>query len=85
MARKQMTIEDLALIVQKGFAETATKTGLHDLRKDLSDRMDLIEGDLRDLKITMGPLVRIVAAQENNLRSLNLRVNRLERKAGFTK
>ena len=85
MARKQITIEDLALMVQKGFAQTVTKAELQDLRKDMLEHFSLLEDDIRDLKTVAGPLVRIVAALENDVRSLNIRMNRLERKVGLAK
>lgn len=85
MAKKQMTIEDLAIMVQKGFAQTVTKAELQDLRKDMLEHFNLLEDDIRDLKNVAGPLVRIVAALESDMRSLNIRVNRIERKVGLAK
>ena len=81
-------------MVQKGFAQTATKAELRelatkaelqDLRKDMLEHFRLLEDDIRDIKTVIGPLVRIVAALENDVRSLNIRMNRLERKVGLTK
>ena len=72
-------------MVQKGFAQTATKAELQDLRKDMLEHFRLLEDDIRDIKTVIGPLVRIVAALENDVRSLNIRMNRLERKVGLTK
>lgn len=40
-----MTIEDLALMVKRGFDQTATKDDL----KDLTTKVELIEDDLKDL------------------------------------
>ena len=85
MSKKTITIEDLALMVQKGFAQTATKAELQDLRKDMLEHFRLLEDDIRDIKTVIGPLVRIVAALEHDVRSLNMRMNRLERKVGLTK
>ena len=94
MVKKQITIADLALMVQKGFAQTATKADLkelatkaelQDLRKDMLEHFSLLEDDIRDLKTLAGPLVRIVAALKNDVRSLNIRMNRLERKVGLVK
>lgn len=94
MAKKEITIEDLALMVQKGFAQTATKAELRelatkaelqDLRKDMLEHFGLLEDDIRDLKTVAGPLVRIVAALEYDMRNLNIRVNRIERKVGLAK
>lgn len=89
-----MTIEDLAILVKRGFDQTATKQELkematkqdiHELRKDVTERLDAIEDDIRDLKIAVGPLVRIVAALETDVRSLHLRLGRVERKIGLAK
>lgn len=89
-----MTIEDLAILVKKGFDQTATKqdlvglatkSELHELRKDITERLDAIEDDIRDLKIAVGPLVKIVAALETDVRNLHVRLGRVERKMGFAK
>ena len=66
---KKITIEKLAEMVHKGFLETARKDELTSLRKDtnegfrlVAEASDLIRADVRDIKITLGPLVRTVAA-----------------------
>ncbi len=43
MSKKNMTIEDLARMVQKDFNETATKMQLENVEKRLEQRIDNIE------------------------------------------
>lgn len=89
MAKRKMTIEDLAVLIKRGFDQTATKQELkewlYELRKDITERLDAIEDDIRDLKIAVGPLVRIVAALETDVRNLHVRLGRVERKIGLAK
>ena len=96
MAKKQMTIEDLAVMVQKGFQEVTSKMAtkqelnefrkeFHDFQKDSMEEFDRITADIRDIKITLGPLVRTVAAMESQIQNLNTRVSRVERKTGLTR
>ena len=71
-----MTIEDLAVMVKRGFDQTASKDdlahGLGELRKEFweanklfNDRLGVVEDDVHDIKVALGPLVRVVAALEN--------------------
>lgn len=89
MVKQKMTIEDLALMVKRGFDDTtsrmATKQDLAELRKEFHERMSIMEDDIHDIKIALGPLVRVVAALESDVQHLNMRVNRLERKMGLAK
>jgi len=43
MKKKEITIEDLAMIVQRGFNETAKKVDLDNLSKPVDKRFDKIE------------------------------------------
>ena len=43
MAKKNTTIDDLAVMVQKGFSETATKSELKSLKFEMNQRFDKIE------------------------------------------
>lgn len=43
MAKKNITIDDLAVMVQKGFAETATKVELKSLENKIDERFDKME------------------------------------------
>ena len=83
MAKKQMKIEDLAVMIKKGFDSTATKAELQELRKETLEGFRIMGDDIRDIKITLGPLVRMVAALDSEVVSLKNRVARLERKAGI--
>jgi len=90
MKKKQVTLENLAEMVQLGFSQTATKQELNDFRKDMHDfrkdtleRFELIEADLRDVKNALGPLVRIVGNLKHEVRVLHSRLNRVERKVGI--
>lgn len=105
MAKKNLKIDDLAVMINRGFSDvhkrldhTATKQELQDmrkematqqelqeLRKDMTEALRIIADDVHDLKVAMGPLVRVVAALETDVRNLNMRVNRLERRSGLAK
>jgi len=43
MKKKEITIEDLAMMVQRGFNETASKADLNNLSKSIDKRFDRIE------------------------------------------
>lgn len=92
MSKKGTTIEGLAVMVKKGFDamdkrmdQMATKTELQELRKEVFDQFELIHADIRDIKIAIGPLVRVISALESEVRSLRMRIDRLEKKAGFSR
>lgn len=81
-------------MVKRGFDRTATKQDLerlaskqdlNELRKEVNDRFNTMEDDIRDIKIALGPLVRVVAALESDVRTLYSRIGRLERKVGLTR
>ena len=88
-AKNKMTLETLARITAKGFENTATKDGLASLAtkqevngikqemqggfKIVTDTLDLIRSDIRDLKISV----------EIDLKDLKHRVERLEKKVGL--
>lgn len=44
-----MTIENLAVLVKRGFDQTATKDELHEFRKEVNDRFRVIENDIKDI------------------------------------
>ena len=87
-----MTIEQVARMTQKGFAEVTNQ--FHDaankmdsfreevnLRFDGVDRrLDSVESEVKDIKTILGPLVRTVASMEFDIRELQTRVNKLEKK-----
>ncbi len=84
-------------MVKRGFDRTATKDDIrnmatkddiHDVKDDirlLHDRINTLEDDVHDIKVAMGPVVRVVAALDSDVKGLNLRVLRLERKVGLTR
>lgn len=94
MAKRKTTIEDLAGMMKRGFDQVASTDELATIRKEMATKQDAsvlrdeiirVGDDVRDIKLTLGPLVRTVAALENDMRTLHMRVNRLEKKSGFTK
>ena len=111
MAKKKMTIEGLATLMQREFRgigkdmatkeelqnatkglatkdelrNLATKGELLDFRKDMTESLRILHEDVKDIKGSLGPLVRVVAAQESEMKNLHIRVYRLERKAGLAK
>ena len=89
MPKQKMTIEDLAVMVKRGFDDVtgrmATKQDVADLRKEFHERISNVEDDVHDIKIALGPLVHVVATLDTEVKNLNMRVNRLERKAGLAK
>ena len=84
MLKQKMTIEHLAVMVKRGFDDVtsrmATKQDLAELRKEFHERMSNIEDDVHDIRGALGPSVHMVAAMDTDIRNLNMRVNRLERK-----
>jgi hypothetical protein len=100
--KKEMTIEDLAKIMQQGFSDADVKTDkkieklavmvqngflemdskFSKLFNVLADSQELMKGDIRDIKTTLGPLVMISGMQDREVSDLKTRVARLERKAG---
>lgn len=77
------TIENLALATKKGFDEIR-KTSDERFRLH-SDEFDRVRSDIRDIKSTLGPLVRISAQQDNDISDLRIRLNTVERKVGIEK
>ena len=84
-AKKQVTIDDLAVMVQNGFQEIRRTMATKDMLSIVVDSMDLIREDVRDIKISLGPLVRMVATMDTDIDHLNIRVTRLENKRGLIK
>ena len=56
---------------------------VHDMDKVFVDEFDRIRSDIRDIKTTLGPLVRLVAQQEREMSDITIRLNRVERKVGI--
>ena len=85
MKKKQVKIEDLAVMIKNGFDQTATKQELQELRKDTAGMFDLMMREMRDVKITLGPLARTLAAHDVDIINLHRRVERLEKRVGSLK
>ena len=75
----EQLIEELAQAVNRGFSETATKAQL----QLVADNLDLARADIHDIKITLGPLVRHVAAMEEKVLELEKRLERVEHHVGL--
>ena len=92
MTKKNLKLENLAVIINHGFNgvqkrldQTSTKQEVQELRKDMTESLRIISDDVHDLKVAMGPLVRVMAAFETDVRNLNLRVNKIERRVGLAR
>ena len=46
MAQKNMTIEDLACMINKGFKSTATKEDIKEFRAEVNQKFELVESRL---------------------------------------
>ena len=96
---KKITIEGLAVMIQNGFKETASKKEVDERFKAVDERfkaadgtckaivdqLDLMRADIRDIKITLGPLVHMVAALDTDVQDLQMRMKRLEQKVALAK
>lgn len=72
MAKKEVTIEDLALMVKRGFDETIALTAK---QKDL----DLVKADVEDIKERVENIERLLLKQHTfQIQELAKRVRRLE-------
>lgn len=90
-----MTIEDLAIMVKRGFDQTATKEDIRTLdrridnvasiQKDMLEEMNTMHTDIRYIRGTVNKLVQSEIAQDTAISDLTSRVHRLEQKAGFAK
>ena len=82
---KKITIETLAVMIQNGFQETASKREVDEKFKAIVDQLDFISADIRDIKITFGPLARAVAGLEIDMQDLQMRMKRVEKKIALPK
>ena len=64
MAKKNITIDDLAVMVQKGFADTATKDELKSMRIEMNRRFDWLED-------------RVLASHQKRIEKLEAEVKEL--------
>lgn len=91
--KKGLTIDGLARMMQGEFTSIHGEFSnihkefarVHDIHKVFADQFDHIQSDIRDVKTTLGPLVRIAAEQDRDIRALEGRLHRVERKVGISK
>ena len=88
MAREITTIEELSQLTHSELLRLDHKmdTGFReviDTLKLMRDAFDLVRSDVHDIKITLGPLVRQMAATEQRVAELEKRVARVEEKVGL--
>ena len=92
-------IEQLAITTKKGFDGVDERFNTIDERfNDVDVRFNIIEKNLfaidskiesidkrlESIEQTLGPLVQVSGAMQHEIRELNLRVSKLEHKAGLT-
>lgn len=87
---KKITLEQLARMVKRGFDQIAKdnaefKQDFNEFKKYTTERFDSVHSDLHDIKITLGPLAHVAAAHDAEIRNLQARVSRLERKVGISR
>ena len=85
-----MTLEDLDMMVKRGFDQTATKDDLKQCatKADLQsvvEEMNAMHTDIRHIRATTDAVVRSDIGQDATLQDLTARVHRLERKVGVTR
>lgn len=78
-------VEELARVTKRGFDDLESRMATKQDIRLIADSLDLIQQDIHDLKVTMGPLLRTVTALEMELRMHAKRIERLERHAGMAK
>ena len=96
MQKKQhTTIDDLAIMIKRGFDTMATKdefnnlkdefNNLKDVVKDIAEELNATHGDVRHIRITTDLLVRNDIAQDEAVENLTARMHKLEQKAGLAR
>lgn len=81
MPEKKMTIEDLAIMVQRGFSGVDDRmSGLENRMASVENKIDHLEADVHDIKMILRPLVKTSDTQEEDIAELKIRVNKLEDK-----
>ena len=80
------SVEELATLTQQEFLEVGRRfDNVDDSLKAIVDVLDVVREDVHDIKIALGPVVRVVAALEEKVQILDKRVGRLEEKVGSAK
>lgn len=90
MAKKKMTLEDLAGMVKRGFDQMATKEDLKQCAtktdlKGVLEEMSAMRADIRYIRSTTDAVVRSDISQDATIQDLTVRVQRLEQKAGIAR
>ncbi len=76
-------IDRLAVTIKHEFDRVHDELNrLHAMDKLLFDSLELVKADVRDMKTTLGPMVRMLAMQDRELDMIKTRLVRLERKVG---
>ena len=75
------SLEALARMTKEGFDAVDKKSD--ERFKVTVDEFDRIRSDIRDIKTTLGPLVRVVAQHDNEMNEMRFRLLQLERKVGI--
>ncbi len=77
-ANKPITLDELARMMQKEFGGIHEEfKQVHEMDKLFVDEFDRTRSDIRDIKTTLGPLVRLVAQQEREMSDINVRLTAL--------
>ena len=83
-------VEGLARMVQGGFKNSHTE--LTDLRKEMNERFRVVTEEFQrvnantsDLSRSLGPLMQIAGQQNSELRDLQMRMKRMERRVGIVR
>ena len=84
-----MTMDRLARLMQDEFSNMRSETRsefakIYEVLKIHSDQFSHVQSDITAIKTTLGPLVQMVGLRDREINSLNLRLNRVERKVGIT-
>ena len=81
--KKEIGMNDLARMMASGFADMGKRFEEVDKKFEVVfEGMSLMRDDIHDIKTTLGPLVRTIALQDNEMKKMNLRIIRLEKFVG---
>src|SRR5258707_768887 len=87
--KKELTLDDLARMVQEGFAQTASKEELHALRIEFKGELALLRQDIDagflDLRHELPSLKEKLPNVETDVTDHELRIKALERHTGIGK
>lgn len=78
----------LAAMVKRGFDQAATKEEITGLKREMAlfrDQLERLGADVHDIKITLGLMTRAVASQEVEIKNLQHRMVRIEKKVGLAR